>query len=56
MSSMFEGCSSLKNINLSNFNTNKVTDMSEMFGWCSSLKKENIITNDKEILTEFKYK
>ena len=34
---MFEVCSSLTNINLSNINTNKVTDMSNMFCGCNSL-------------------
>ena len=49
MSSIFEGCSSLNELNLSNFNTNKVKDMSWMFGNCSSLKELNItnfIIND----------
>ena len=36
--------SSLKELNLSNFNTNKVTDMIYMFCRCSSLK-ELILTN-----------
>ena len=53
---MFYGCSSLTNINLSNFNTNNVTNMSWMFDECSSLKKENIITKDINIITEFKNK
>ena len=39
---MFSGCSSLKKINLSNFNTSNVTDMSYMFNGCSSLKDLNI--------------
>ena len=39
---MFYGCSSLKEINLSNFNTNNVNDMKEMFSSCSSLKKINL--------------
>ena len=39
---MFSGCSSLKELNLSNFNTNNVTDMSWMFFKCSSLKELNI--------------
>ena len=39
---MYSGCSSLKELNLSNFNTNKVTDMSYMFERCSSLKKVDI--------------
>ena len=39
---MFSGCSSLTNINLSNFNTQNVIDMSYMFYQCSSLKNVNI--------------
>ena len=31
---MFYGCSSLKELNLNNFNTNNVTDMRWMFGRC----------------------
>ena len=52
MSWMFYGCSSLNSINLSNFNTNNVTDMSCMFDGCSSLKKENIIIKDKNSLNK----
>ena len=40
---MFYGCSSLKEINISNFNTNNATDMSGMFYGCSSLKEINIL-------------
>ena len=50
---MFEGCSSLNNINLSNFNTNNVTNMEYMFYGCSSLNKNNIITKDKKLLNNF---
>ena len=50
MIEMFRGCISLTNINLSNFNTQNVTNMSGMFDGCSSLKKQNVITNDKKIL------
>ena len=56
MCEMFWGCESLTNINLSNFNTNNVTNMAGMFYDCSSLRKENIITNNKNILIEFKNK
>ena len=42
MSGMFCRCSSLKNINLSNFNTINVTNMSGMFSYCSSLKDINL--------------
>ena len=50
---MFNYCISLTNINLSNFNTQNVTNMSLMFGLCNSLKKKNIITKDKKILNNF---
>ena len=39
---MFSDCSSLTNIDLSNFNTNKVTDMSRMFYKCVSLTSLNL--------------
>ena len=42
MSYMFSRCSSLKELNLNNFNTNNVTDMSYMFRGCSSLKELNL--------------
>ena len=42
MISMFERCSSLKELNLSNFNTNNVTNMESMFYECSSLKELNL--------------
>ena len=51
---MFYDCVSLSNINLSNFNTLNVTNMSVMFYKCSSLKKENIITKDNRIINQFK--
>ena len=37
MSDMFSWCKSLKNIDLSNFNSQNVTKMSGMFYGCSSL-------------------
>ena len=39
---MFSECSSLKEINLSNFNLNKVFSMIWMFSGCSSLKEINL--------------
>ena len=39
---MFSKCSSLKKLNLSNFNTNKVINMSYMFFRCSTLEELNI--------------
>ncbi len=42
MRAMFSECKSLKNINLSNFNTTNVTDMSQMFKGCDFLKEINL--------------
>ena len=42
MKSMFDGCSSLKQLNLSNFNTDNVNNMNNMFRGCSSLKELNL--------------
>ena len=39
---MFHECSALEELNISNFNTNNVTDMSYIFSGCSSLKELNI--------------
>ena len=50
MYDMFSRCESLTNIDLSNFNTQNVTDMSDMFWGCESLKNEFIVTKDKNIL------
>ena len=50
---MFYDCKSLTNLDLSNFNTQNVTNMGEMFSGCNSLKKDHIITKDKKILEEF---
>ena len=42
MSWMFYRCLSLKELNLSNFNTNNVTNMSYMLYECVSLKELNL--------------
>ena len=39
---MFSGCLSLNNLNLSNFNTQNVTDMGNMLYECSSLNNLNL--------------
>ena len=39
---MFYGCSSLKELNISNFNTSNVTNMSYLFYKCSSLEDINV--------------
>ena len=38
MNDMFNECKSLKSIDLSNFNTQNVTNMNDMFRECKSLK------------------
>ena len=42
MGGMFYNCSSLTSLNLSNFNTNNVTNMGYMFFNCSSLTSLNL--------------
>ena len=39
---MLIGCDSLKKIDLSNFNTHNVINMSYMFSWCNSLTNINL--------------
>ena len=50
-------CSSLEKLDLSNFNTSNVTDMSSMFQNCSALKKLDLscfnTNNVKEMKTMF---
>ena len=52
---MFYGCSSLKEINLSNFNTNNVINMSCMFYGCSSLKEINLSNFNTNNVTDMSY-
>jgi len=42
MSNMFSYCSSLKELNLTSFNTDNVINMRYMFYICSSLKELNL--------------
>ena len=49
---MFDGCSSLKELNLSNFNTNIVTIMLSMFYGCSDQFKNKIRSEYKNIKEE----
>jgi surface protein len=49
MKDLFNGCSSLLSLDLSNFNTEKITNMGHMFSGCKSLKGldlSNFITNN----------
>ena len=49
---MFDGCNSLINLNLSNFNTQNVTDMSYMFHKCSSLTNLNLSNFNTQNVTD----
>jgi len=55
MSSMFWGCSELKEINLTSFKTDKVTDMSYMFWGCSGLKEINLTSFKTDKVTNMSY-
>ena len=50
---MFYECYSLTSLNLSNFNTNNVTDMSYMFFNCSSLTSLNLLNFEINKKTNF---
>ena len=52
MSWMFNRCSSLKELNLNNFNTNNVESMYGMFSWCSHDLKRKIKSENKNIKDE----
>ena len=52
MSGMFHGCSSLKKLDLSNFNTEKLVDMSSMFNGCTNLE-ELAINNFNTVFHRF---
>ena len=55
MSNMFFLCSSLKELNLSNFNTDNVTNMCWMFNECSLLKELNISNFNTNNVTNMSY-
>ena len=55
MSYMFSGCSSLKELNLTNFNTNNVIDMRKMFSGCFDNLKMKIKSENKNIRDEAFY-
>ena len=51
MSRMFFGCIELIKLDLSNFNTSKVTNMSQMFGMCHNLKELDVSNFDTSNVT-----
>ena len=54
-SHMFYGCTSITEINLTNFNSSKVTDMESMFSCCSSLTSIDFTNFDTSQVTDIGY-
>ena len=52
---LFGACSSLTSLNLSNFNTNNVTNMCSMFYNCSSLTTLNLSNFNTNKVTNLEY-
>ena len=48
---MFKNCSSLRSLDLSSFNTRKVTQMKNMFEGCTNLESINLSSFDTENMT-----
>ena len=55
MSHMFFCCSSLKELNLTNFNTDNVTNMSYMFCGCRSLNELNLTNFNTNNVTDMRW-
>ena len=55
MNGMFYGCTTLNNLNLSNFDTSKVTDMQYMFCSCTPLISLNLSNFDTSKVTSMYY-
>jgi surface protein len=49
---MFQGSNSLEEINVSSFNTSRVTTMNNMFLGCSSLKEIDLSSFDTSSVTD----
>lgn len=50
---MFEGCTLITNLDISNFNTSKTTDMNFMFNNCKNLEKIDISSATFENVTKY---
>ena len=55
MHSMFYGWNNLREINLSSFNTQNVTDMEYMFYGCNNLREINLSSFNTQNFTEMGY-
>ena len=54
MSYMFTACSRLTSLDVSNFDTSKVTNMSRMFANCSSLTSLDVSSFDTSQVTDMR--
>ena len=52
---IFEGLSSLKSINLSNFNSAKLDDISYMFSGCNSIESIDLSNFDNSLLVNMSH-
>ena len=55
MAGMFNECNNLKELNLSNFNTNNVTNMRLMFQLCNNLNELNLSNFTTNNVTDMSY-
>ena len=55
MYAMFQGCVSLRELDLSSFDTSNVTDMISMFDGCGSLRELDLISFDTSNVTDMNY-
>ena len=55
MGSMFSECKSLTNLNLSNFNTQNVTNMGSMLSECKSLTNLNLSNFNAQNVTYIRF-
>ena len=55
MNCLFNKYFSLSSLNLSNFNTNKVTNMNDMFNECSSLNSLNLSNCNTKKVSNMEY-
>ena len=54
MNNMFAGCKALQTLDLSNFNTNQVTDMAGMFSSCDKIQTVNVSNFDTSQVTNMR--
>ena len=56
ISYMFSQCRALKSLNISNFKSENISEAVDLFFQCYALNEENVICNDRKILSLVKFK